>query len=90
MQCSKFPGGGVGGKKQGFKNGPVRSILVDIYVQLDWTMDWTTCLWTLPHTGTLLSVPDHTMDCPIFKISWEGQKQGLKNGPVRSILVDHL
>ena len=53
-------------------------------------LDWTTFFWTGPHTGPLLSGQDHTMDCPIFQISWGGEKQGLKNGPVRSILVDQF
>ena len=48
-------------------------------LQLDQTTDWTT-----------FSRSDHTLDHPIFQISWEGQKQGLKNGPVRSISVDQF
>ena len=94
---SKFPGGG---QKQGLKNGPVWSITVDqfatgpnhgldrFFFGPDHTLDHF--FWTRPHNGPLFSGPHHTLDCPIFQISWGGQKQGLKNGPVRSITVDQF
>ena len=58
MHIPNFLGGG---QKQGLKNGPVRSILVDHlstgpdhgldHFFLDRTMDWTAFVWTGPHNG---------------------------------------
>ena len=67
---SKFPGGG---KKQGLKNGPVRSILVDhLSTGPDHGLDHffldRTAQWTAPYS----------------KFPGGGQKQGLKNGPLLS------
>ena len=66
-------------------------------LQLEWTTDWTvffldrtthwtTFFWTRPHTGPLFSGPDHTLDCPIFQISWGVKNKGLKmdrSGPLQ-------
>ena len=48
-----------GGQKQGLKNGPVWSIVVDQFAtgpdhRLDhFFLDWTNAFWTGPHTGPL-------------------------------------
>ena len=59
------------GKKQGLENVPIWSISVDLFATgLDHGLD--IFFWTRQHTGPLFSGPDHTLDCLIFQMSWEG------------------